>query len=144
MSIETARKRLSIRSWRRGTKELDLILGRFSDENLFKLDMSELDLYEQLLSNDDHLIHGIGLHWHIGSRAVSRTVKQLGWWSDRQTAGRAATWMGGWADGQAIGGPKLIVLSKIPSTQIAKRWNILIPQTGACDYGVLASNLIIG
>ena len=58
MSIETARKRLSIRSWRRGTKELDLILGRFSDENLVKLDMSELDLFEQLLSNDDHLIYG--------------------------------------------------------------------------------------
>ena len=58
MSIETTRKKLSIRSWRRGTKELDLILGRFSDENLVKLDMSELDLFEQLLSNDDHLIHG--------------------------------------------------------------------------------------
>ena len=58
MSIETARKRLSIRSWRRGTKELDLILGRSSDENLVKLDMSELDLFEQLLSNDDHLIYG--------------------------------------------------------------------------------------
>ena len=58
MSIETVRKRLSIRSWRRGTKELDLILGRFSDENLVKLDMSELDLFEQLLSNDDHLIYG--------------------------------------------------------------------------------------
>ena len=58
MSIETTRKRLSIRSWRRGTKELDLILGRFSDENLVKLDMSELDLFEQLLSNDDHLIYG--------------------------------------------------------------------------------------
>tara|TARA_Y100001968_G_scaffold289173_1_gene292021 strand:+ start:157 stop:408 length:252 start_codon:yes stop_codon:yes gene_type:complete len=58
MSIETVRKKLSIRSWRRGTKELDLILGRFSDKNLVKLDMAELDLYEQLLSNDDHLIEG--------------------------------------------------------------------------------------
>ena len=46
-----------IRSWRRGTKELDLILGRFSDENITKLEISELDLYEQLLSNDDHLIY---------------------------------------------------------------------------------------
>ena len=51
------RKKLSIRSWRRGTKELDLILGRFSDENITKLDISELDLYEQLLSKDDHLIY---------------------------------------------------------------------------------------
>ena len=57
MCLETMRKKLSIRSWRRGTKELDLILGRFSDENITKLEISELDLYEQLLSNDDHLIY---------------------------------------------------------------------------------------
>ena len=57
MSLEIVRKKLSIRSWRRGTKELDLILGRFSDENITKFEISELDLYEQLLSNDDHLIY---------------------------------------------------------------------------------------
>ena len=57
MSLENVRKKLSIRSWRRGTKELDLILGRFSDENITKLEFSELDLYEQLLSKDDHLIY---------------------------------------------------------------------------------------
>ena len=57
MCLESMRKKLSIRSWRRGTKELDLILGKFSDENIAKLEISELDLYEQLLSNDDHLIY---------------------------------------------------------------------------------------
>ena len=57
MCLEILRKKLSIRSWRRGTKELDLILGRFSDENIAKLEFSELDLYEQLLSYDDHFIY---------------------------------------------------------------------------------------
>ena len=57
MSLAILRKKLSIRSWRRGTKELDLILGRFSDENITKFEISELDLYEQLLSKDDHLIY---------------------------------------------------------------------------------------
>ena len=57
MSAKVVRKRLSIRSWRRGTKELDLILGQFSDKNLTELKMSELNLYEQFLSNDDHLIY---------------------------------------------------------------------------------------
>ena len=57
MCSEIVRKKLSIRSWRRGTKELDLILGRFSDENITKLEISELDLFEQLLSNDDYLIY---------------------------------------------------------------------------------------
>ena len=57
MSIEAVRKKLSIRSWRRGTKELDLILGQFSDKNLIEFKMSELNLYEQFLSNDDYLIY---------------------------------------------------------------------------------------
>ena len=57
MCIDKVRKRLLIRSWRRGTKELDLILGQFSDENLNKLKMPELNLYEQFLSNDDYLIY---------------------------------------------------------------------------------------
>ena len=57
MEIDTVRKRLLIRSWRRGTKELDLILGKFSNDNVRKLEMTELDLYEQLLSNDDHVIY---------------------------------------------------------------------------------------
>ena len=57
MCIDVVRKRLSIRSWRRGTKELDLILGLFSDNNLNKLKMPELSLYEQFLSNDDYLIY---------------------------------------------------------------------------------------
>ncbi len=57
MSIKVVRKKLLIRSWRRGTKELDLILGQFSDKNIKKLKMSELNLYEKFLSNDDHLIY---------------------------------------------------------------------------------------
>ena len=57
MCIDVVRKRLLIRSWRRGTKELDLILGQFSDKNLNKLKMPELNLYEQFLSNDDYLIY---------------------------------------------------------------------------------------
>ena len=57
MSIKVVRKRLSIRSWRRGTKELDLILGNFSDKNLNGFKRSELNLYEQFLSHDDYLIY---------------------------------------------------------------------------------------
>ncbi|MDC3076150.1 succinate dehydrogenase assembly factor 2, partial [Paracoccaceae bacterium] len=58
MNIDIVRKKLLIRSWRRGTKELDLILGRFSSNNVSKLEMAELDLFERLLSNDDHVIYG--------------------------------------------------------------------------------------
>ena len=57
MNIKVNRKRLSIRSWRRGTKELDLILGHFSDKNINQLKLSDLNLYEQFLTNDDYLIY---------------------------------------------------------------------------------------
>jgi antitoxin CptB len=46
-------KRLAIRSWRRGTKEMDLILGRFWDENGASLDAATLELYEALLAEND-------------------------------------------------------------------------------------------
>ena len=73
MTIKIIRKRLSIRSWRRGTKELDLILGQFSDENLSELQMSELNLYEQFLSNDDYLIY----NWLFGKEDSPEIFKSL-------------------------------------------------------------------
>ncbi len=73
MSIKVVRKRLSIRSWRRGTKELDLILGQFSDKNLNELKMSELDLYEQFLSKDDYLIY----NWLFGKEDSPKMFESL-------------------------------------------------------------------
>ena len=73
MSIKVVRKRLSIRSWRRGTKELDLILGQFSDKNLNGLKMSELNLYEQFLSNDDYLIY----NWLFSKEDSPKLFKSL-------------------------------------------------------------------
>lgn len=46
-------KRLAIRSWRRGTKEMDLILGRFWDAEGATLDAETLDTYEAMLSEND-------------------------------------------------------------------------------------------
>lgn len=46
-------KRLRMRSWRRGTKEMDMILGPFSDRGLAELDPRQLDVYEALLAEND-------------------------------------------------------------------------------------------
>ena len=73
MSISVVRKKLSMRSWRRGTKELDLILGQFSHENLINFEMSELNLYEQFLSHDDHLIYD----WLFGREDSPRVFRSL-------------------------------------------------------------------
>lgn len=50
---ETRLKRLRIRSWRRGIKEMDLILGPFADTHLAKLKTEMVDLYEKLLEEND-------------------------------------------------------------------------------------------
>ena len=46
-------KRLSMRSHRRGTKEMDIILGRFADDRLVGFDTGKLYLYEALLEEND-------------------------------------------------------------------------------------------
>ena len=73
MDIDTVRKRLLIRSWRRGTKELDLILGTFSNNNVSNLEMAELELYEQLLANDDYVIY----NWLFGNEEIPKIFKNL-------------------------------------------------------------------
>jgi len=52
-SSEIRRKRLSFRSWHRGTRESDLILGRFADAYLTAFDEVQLDRYEALLDYPD-------------------------------------------------------------------------------------------
>ena len=51
---ENTLKRLKIRSWRRGTKEMDLILGNFADDNLDSLSSYDLKTYDQFLNENDN------------------------------------------------------------------------------------------
>ena len=50
---EIRRKRLLFRSWHRGTKEADLLLGSFADANLAGFSTEELDAYEKLIEEND-------------------------------------------------------------------------------------------
>ena len=52
-SSEIRRKRLLFRSWHRGTRETDLILGRFADKHLAGFDEAQLDRFETLLDCTD-------------------------------------------------------------------------------------------
>jgi antitoxin CptB len=73
-------KRLRIRSWRRGTREMDLILGGYADEALETLDLAGLDGFEALLEEDDHDLY----LWVAGSGDVPErhagTVARLRAW----------------------------------------------------------------
>ena len=47
------RKRLLYRSWHRGTREADLLLGGFAEAHLAGFDEAQLDRYEALLECPD-------------------------------------------------------------------------------------------
>lgn len=47
------RKRLVYRSWHRGTKEMDMLLGKFADAHVLTMAESQLDQYEVLLDLND-------------------------------------------------------------------------------------------
>jgi len=57
-------KRLRMRSWHRGTKEMDLILGPFADTDLAALGPADLDAYEALLEENDQDLY----QWVSGQR----------------------------------------------------------------------------
>jgi antitoxin CptB len=46
-------KRLTYRSWHRGCKETDVILGNFCDAHLAEMSDAELHIFEQFLDEDD-------------------------------------------------------------------------------------------
>ncbi len=46
-------KRLQMRSWRRGMKEMDLILGPFSDSQLVNLPEDVMAEYEQVMGENE-------------------------------------------------------------------------------------------
>ena len=52
-SQEIRRKRLLFRSWHRGTREADLLLGSFAEQYLAGFDDAQLDRYEVLLACPD-------------------------------------------------------------------------------------------
>ena len=64
-ALDIRRKRLLFRSWHRGTKEADLLLGSFAERHLPGFTAEQIDRYEALLGAEDFDI----LAW-IGGLAV--------------------------------------------------------------------------
>lgn len=52
-SIEEFRRMLKFRSWHRGTREMDLLLGSFADRNIEAFDENQLAEFEKLLECPD-------------------------------------------------------------------------------------------
>ena len=64
--LDTRRRRLLFRAWHRGIKEMDLIMGRFSDAHVADLADTELDDFERLMELRDQEI----LSWIDGTAQV--------------------------------------------------------------------------
>ena len=51
--IDVRKKRLYMRSIRRGIKEMDILLQGYADAHLADMDATQLDLYEAFLNEND-------------------------------------------------------------------------------------------
>jgi len=63
-TFEARLKRMAMRSWRRGTKEMDLVLGPYADTQLGRMSLAELDAYDALLAENDQDL----MAWMLGQK----------------------------------------------------------------------------
>lgn len=63
--LDKRRKRIRFRSWHRGTKEMDLLMGTFADRHLSALDAGQLDRFEALLDLPEPVLY----NWIVGRDA---------------------------------------------------------------------------
>lgn len=64
--LDTRRRKALFRSWHRGMREVDLILGSFADGEIGAISDEELGLYEALMAEPD----GDILKWIMGEVPV--------------------------------------------------------------------------
>jgi len=64
--LDVRRRKLLYRSWHRGTREMDLIMGRFADACLADFTVAELDEYERLIDVPDPDLYA----WVSGEKAA--------------------------------------------------------------------------
>jgi antitoxin CptB len=65
-ALDERRRRILFRAWRRGLREMDLVMGQFADANLPAMSEAEVDEFERLLSAPDPEVLG----WITGEIAV--------------------------------------------------------------------------
>jgi antitoxin CptB len=71
------RKRLRFRCWHRGSREADLLLGRFADRHLESMRGAELDGFDALLDEPDPdiwdwVVRGVPAPAHLDAALIDR------------------------------------------------------------------------
>lgn len=72
-TAEARLKRMRMRSWRRGTKEMDLVLGPWADAHLDSLDEGRLAVYDRLLEENDQDL----MAWILGQASPPAAIAPL-------------------------------------------------------------------
>jgi antitoxin CptB len=60
--LDARRRRILFRAWRRGLREMDLVMGHFADQEIAAMNEAELDEFERLLDAPDPDV----LAWVVG------------------------------------------------------------------------------
>jgi antitoxin CptB len=64
--LDERRRRLLFRAWRRGVREMDLIVGRFADAHIDQFDPPALDDFERLIEVPNAELYA----WIVGNEVV--------------------------------------------------------------------------
>jgi antitoxin CptB len=64
--LDERRRKLLFRAWRRGVREMDLIVGRFADAHIDKFDDAGLDDFERLIEAPNAELYA----WVSGAEAI--------------------------------------------------------------------------
>ena len=70
MDIADRRKKLIFRAWHRGTREMDLLLGRFADEHVAAFSSGQIERLEALLEEGDPDLY----NWATGREPIPAEV----------------------------------------------------------------------
>ncbi len=65
-NLDPRRRKILIRAWRRGMREMDTLMGGFADAHLPTLNESDLDRFEELLELQDRDV----LSWLTGEAPI--------------------------------------------------------------------------
>ena len=64
--LDERRRKLLFRAWRRGVREMDLIVGRFADAHIETFDKTGLDDFERLIEAPNAELYA----WVIGAKII--------------------------------------------------------------------------
>lgn len=71
--LEVRRRRVRMRSWRRGTREMDLVLGAYADAAVSDMDARGLADFEALLAENDGELY----EWIAGRREAKPGHREI-------------------------------------------------------------------